>query len=128
MKTEAAGGAIRFSFALGGCAVALVALSLVARHAQWTDDFNLFVPTVFAQSLVYAFSAWLLLQEWPATVDGRVLLATIVAVAVVLRVISLATPPNWVKKKKLGIVSCAGCLFQLSPFVFLSFPARRWLR
>jgi alpha-1,6-mannosyltransferase len=81
--------------ALWGCAIALVALSLVARHAQWTDDFALFVPTVWAQSLVYAFGAWILLQEWPAGVDNRLLLTTIVVVAVILRLVALATPPNF---------------------------------
>jgi hypothetical protein len=80
---------------LCGCAVALIGLALIARHAQWLDDFNLFVPTVWVQCLVYALSAFLLLQRWPSAGDGRVLLAVILCVAVILRIIALATPPNF---------------------------------
>ena len=67
----------------------------VARHAQWTDDFALFVPTAWAQSLVYAFGAWILLQDGQPAVDRRLVLAAIVAVAVILRLVALATPPNF---------------------------------
>jgi hypothetical protein len=56
VNIKSASGAIRSFSALCGCAVALTALSLVARHAQWHDDTNLFVPTVWAQGLVYALS------------------------------------------------------------------------
>src|ERR1700722_4376813 len=80
---------------LCGCAVALVGLALIARHAQWLDDFNLFVPVVWAQCLTYALSVFLLLQRWPSAGDGRVLLAVIILVAAILRIIALATPPNF---------------------------------
>ena len=95
MKLEARGGTLQSMRGLCGCAVALIGLALIARHAQWLDDFNLFVPTVWAQCLVYALSAFLLLQRWPLAGDGRVLLAVILCVAVILRIIALATPPNF---------------------------------
>lgn len=95
MKLEARGGTLQSMPGLCGCAVALIGLALIARHAQWLDDFNLFVPTVWAQCLVYALSTFLLLQRWPSTGDGRILLAVILCVAVILRIIALATPPNF---------------------------------
>ncbi len=95
MKLEAKDGALQSMRGLCGCAVALIGLALIARHAQWLDDFNLFVPTVWAQCLVYALSAFLLLQRWPSAGDGRVLLAVILCVAVILRIIAFATPPNF---------------------------------
>ena len=95
MKLEARGGTLQSMRGLCGCAVALIGLALIARHAQWLDDFNLFVPTVWAQCLVYALSAFLLLQRWPSAGDGRILLAVILCVAVILRIIALATPPNF---------------------------------
>ncbi len=95
MKLEARGGTLQSMRGLCGCAVALIGLALIARHAQWLDDFNLFVPTVWAQCLVYALSTFLLLQRWPSTGDGRILLAVILCVAVILRIIALATPPNF---------------------------------
>lgn len=95
MKLEARGGTLQSMRGLCGCAVALIGLALIARHAQWFDDFNLFVPTVWAQCLVYALSAFLLLQRWPSAGDGRILLAVILCVAVILRIIALATPPNF---------------------------------
>ncbi|MBV9569441.1 MAG: hypothetical protein JO172_15025, partial [Hyphomicrobiales bacterium] len=95
MKLETRGGALESLRGLFVCAIALVALALLARHAQWLDDFHLFIPTVWAQCLVYALSAWMLLQRWPTAVDGRVLLIIILAVAVILRIIAVATPPNF---------------------------------
>jgi hypothetical protein len=70
-------------------------LALVARHAQWLDDFHLFIPTVWVQCAVYALSTFLLLQRRPSAPDTRILIAVIISVAVILRVIALATPPNF---------------------------------
>jgi alpha-1,6-mannosyltransferase len=95
VKLEAKGGTLQSMRGLCGCAVALIGLALIARHAQWLDDFNLFVPTVWAQCLVYALSAFLLLQRWPSAGDGRILLAVILCVAVILRLIAFETPPNF---------------------------------
>ena len=77
------------------CGAALVFLSLLARRAQWADDFNLFVSAAYAQGLVYAFGAFLLLRIEKLDFDRRVLVATIVAAAVILRLVALATPPNF---------------------------------
>jgi len=77
------------------CGAALIALALVAREAQWQDDFGLFIPMAYAQGLVYAIAAWLVLQEQPKRIDGRVLFAAIIGVAVLLRLVALATPPNF---------------------------------
>ncbi|MBV8963043.1 MAG: DUF2029 domain-containing protein [Hyphomicrobiales bacterium] len=87
--------ALQSTRGLCACAVALIALALLARHAQWLDDFHLFIPTVWAQCLVYALSAWMLLMRPAAAANGRVLLVVILAVAVILRVIAIATPPNF---------------------------------
>ncbi|MBV8764551.1 MAG: DUF2029 domain-containing protein [Hyphomicrobiales bacterium] len=80
---------------LYACATALVGLGLLARHGQWLDDFYVFIPAVWAQCLVYGLSVFLILQRGPSDRDDRVLLALIVGVAVMLRVIALATPPNF---------------------------------
>jgi alpha-1,6-mannosyltransferase len=77
------------------CAIALIGLALVARHAQWLDDFYLFIPTVWAQCLIYAFSAFLVLRRRPCVLDNPILLALILSVAVILRIIAVATPPNF---------------------------------
>lgn len=81
--------------ALAGCGLALIALSLVARHAQWADDFDLFVPVAYAQGAVYALSVFILLQPDRPAVDWRIVFGLVIAVAVILRLIALATPPNF---------------------------------
>jgi hypothetical protein len=77
------------------CGAALIALALIARNAQWADDFSRFVPTAYAQGLIYALGACLLLHGETASVDKRYLIAAILAVAVILRLIAFATPPNF---------------------------------
>jgi alpha-1,6-mannosyltransferase len=80
---------------LGVCGAALIALSLLARHGQWIDDFDLFVPTVYAQGAVYAVGAWIVLSDRLAAADKRLLIGLIFAVGLALRLIALATPPNF---------------------------------
>jgi hypothetical protein len=80
---------------LAGCGLAHISLSLIARHAQWADDFDLFVPVAYAQGAVYALGAFILLQPDRPASDRRIVFALIVAVAVILRLIALATPPNF---------------------------------
>jgi hypothetical protein len=87
-------GSLSFG-ALLGCGATLIALSLVARQAQWADDFDLFVPIAYAQGAVYALCAFVLLQGEKPVFDRRWVLVTIIAVAVILRLIALATPPNF---------------------------------
>jgi hypothetical protein len=77
------------------CGAVLVALGFIARHAQWTDDFGLFNPAVYAQGLVYAVSAFILLRDGFAGRDLRLALILIFVVALALRLIALATPPNF---------------------------------
>jgi hypothetical protein len=81
--------------ALLGCGALLVALAFVARQAQWADSFDRFVPVAYAQGLVYALAAYTLIQPGKLPVDGRIVIALIVAVAVILRLVALATPPNF---------------------------------
>lgn len=95
MKLEARGGTLQSMPWLYACAIALVGLALLARHAQWRDDFPLFIPTVWTQCLVYALGAFVVLQRGPSTPNNRALLALIICVAVILRIIALATPPNF---------------------------------
>ena len=96
VKLEAGTARCQSMRGLCGCAVALVGLALVARHAQWLDDFDLFVPTVWAQCLVYALSAFLLLQRWPCRPAMAASFSpSIILVAVILRIVALATPPNF---------------------------------
>jgi alpha-1,6-mannosyltransferase len=93
VKDYAGAAGLRTFTAICGCGMALIALSLLARHAQWRDDFDLFVPVALVQSFVYALGAWMLLRvERP---NGPILLAIIIAVAVSMRLIALATPPNF---------------------------------
>jgi hypothetical protein len=86
---------MKSSAALLGCALALIGLSLVAREAQWADDFSWFTPVVMAQGLVYALCVFLVLQTEKLVVDRRLLLGLIITVAVILRLVALATPPNF---------------------------------
>ncbi|MBV9054737.1 MAG: DUF2029 domain-containing protein [Hyphomicrobiales bacterium] len=95
MRSETRVFAAQTMGVLCACALMLIGLALLARHAQWLDDFPLFIPTVWAQCLVYALSAWVLLCRWPSASDGRLLILLILAVAVILRIIALATPPNF---------------------------------
>jgi hypothetical protein len=81
--------------ALLGCAAALIALSLLARQAQWADDFGRFTPVVLLQGLVYALCVLLLLRAEKLVIDQRLLLALTLFVAVILRLVALATPPNF---------------------------------
>jgi hypothetical protein len=71
----------------------------VARRAQWADDFNLFVPVAYAQGAVYGLGALLLLQREKLAphrqVSGHVLLGATLAVAIVLRLVAFATPPDF---------------------------------
>lgn len=130
MKLEARGGALPSLCWLCACAVALVGLAFLARHAQWLDDFYLFTPTVWAQCLVYALSTFLLLQRWPSAVDDRTLLAIIISVGVILRIVALATPPNFLSTDVYryvwdGRVQGAG----INPYLFIpSEPAVAFLR
>ena len=41
MKDYAGAAGLRTFTAICGCGMALIALSLLARHAQWRDDFDL---------------------------------------------------------------------------------------
>ncbi|SEB80748.1 Protein of unknown function [Rhizobiales bacterium GAS188] len=95
MRSDQATLTTRCFAGLCACGAALLALSLVARHGQWTDDFQLFVPVAYAQGVVYAVGAWIVLQDRFATLDKRLLISLIVVVAVALRLIALATPPNF---------------------------------
>jgi alpha-1,6-mannosyltransferase len=95
VKADQAAVATRYLAGLGFCGAVLIALSLVARHGQWTDDFDIFIPAAYAQGVVYAAGAWVVLQARFAALDRRVLIVLIVAVAVGLRLIALATPPNF---------------------------------
>lgn len=95
MKIDSVAAGMRSVTVLCCCGTALVALSLLARQAQFADDFDRFVPITYAQGLVYALGAWMLLQAWPQDFDERILLGVILVVAVMLRLIALATPPNF---------------------------------
>ncbi|MFI5015530.1 MAG: glycosyltransferase 87 family protein [Hyphomicrobiales bacterium] len=81
--------------AVAACGAALIALSLVAWHAQWIDSFGLFIPVVLAQGCVYGLAAWMLIQDGPRGASDAALLAIILGVAAMLRVIAFATPPNF---------------------------------
>lgn len=95
MRTDAPAIGWKPLAALLGCAAALIGLALVARQAQWADDFGRFTPAALAMGLVYALGVVLVLQSERLVLDRRLLLALILVVAVILRLVALATPPNF---------------------------------
>jgi alpha-1,6-mannosyltransferase len=131
---------------LCACGLALVLLALPAWHGQWTDNFDLFVPAAFAQGAAYALAAWLLTREYatgksafvPPLHEGvavekepgidrrrlansnHTVLMVIFGVAVMLRAVAFATPPNFLSTDVYryiwdGRVQAAG----INPYIYV---------
>jgi len=131
---------------LCACGLALVLLALAAWHGQWTDNFDLFVSAAFAQGAAYALAAWLLTRRYGtgksafhppvhATVgvdkepaidrrrlinSNHTVLMVIFGVAMMLRAVAFATPPNFLSTDVYryiwdGRVQAAG----INPYIYL---------